>query len=248
MDAAANQHKIASFAERIVSLAEAHKEDMATIVDQAKAADLDTSALKRLASWKRKDATKRAESEAIDHQYRFLAGEVPEPATLPPDCELATAIRLFREGMTVRDVAKEMEIAVGKAHKLKTQAAAFSGVHVHLNVNADPETGELPRDMVEGDLGEWIAETPVAVPAGNDGASAVTSGFRPVAASTWAFITAPVLAQLAAEEAERAVKEAIREGKRAERAALAERNRRIDADTLDFPPHLRRSPAQGHAG
>lgn len=230
----ANSHNIALFAERIVSLAEAHKEDMATIIDQAKAADLDASALKRLASWKRKDATKRAESEAIDHQYRFLAGEVPESATLPPECELATAIRLFRENMTVRDVAKEMNIAVGKAHKLKTQAAAFSGVHVHLNVNADPETGELPRDMVPGDLGDWLPQA--TLPLNTNAAT-----MPPVPApGIWHTITTPVLEQLAAEEAVRAAKEAERIRKAAERLALAERNRIIDADPLEFPPHLKR--------
>jgi uncharacterized protein (UPF0335 family) len=58
-------------------------------------------------------------------------------------------------------------------------------------------------------------------------------------ASAWQHITAPVLEQLAAEEAVRAEREAERERKRAERLALAERNRQIDADPLDIPPFLK---------
>lgn len=149
----ANRHNIASFAERMVTLADAYKADLAGIVEEAKEVEVDTGALKRLASWKRKDSIKRDEAEALDHQYRFLAGEVPNAAELPPGGELATAVRLYGEGMTVTQVQAEMGVSRGKAHKLKTQAAAFSGVHVQMNANAHAKN---VREMVEEDLGQYV--------------------------------------------------------------------------------------------
>lgn len=239
----ANKHNIAAFADRMVTLADAYKADLAGIVEEAKEVEVDAGALKRLASWKRKDSIKRDEAEALDHQYRFLAGEVPDAAELPAGGELATAVRLYGEGMTVTQVQAEMGVSRGKAHKLKTQAAAFAGVHVHANMNADPETGELPRDMVEGDLGEVERGAPNAL-RGDDALAEVTTApaLSPPPA-VWHFITAPVLAQAAAEEAARLEKEAERERKRAERLALAERNRLIDEDPLELPAFLRRVAA-----
>lgn len=175
----ASAHNITSLSDRLTNLAEDYKADVASVIKDAKEFEVDPAAIRRLASWKRMDPVKRAEREALDDQYRFLAGELPTPATLPPEGELATAVRLFNEKMTVRDVAAEMGIAVGKAHRLKTQAAAFA-VHVQVNVNApasdhrlmldgdigewlpshDPETGELPRDMCEADLGDYALIKP----------------------------------------------------------------------------------------
>lgn len=214
----ANQHNIAAFADRMVTLADGYKADVAGVIEEAKKADLDTGGLKRLASWKRRDRTVRDDAEALDHQYRFLAGEVPDAAELPAGGELATAARLYREGMTVTQVQAEMGVSRGKAHKLKTQAAAFSGVHVHVQMNAGDH-----RAMEAADLGEW---TPPAPDMG-------------IPTSVWHLITAPVLEALAAEEAVRVAAAAERARKAAEREAEREKNRRIDADPLDFPAHLK---------
>lgn len=139
----ANAHKIAAFAERLEKLTADFKSDLDTLKEQAEKADIDFAGIRRLVSWQRKDATKRAEQEAIDHQYRFLAGDVDEPASIPRSGELATAIQLFGEHKSIRQVADTLKISVGKAHKLKTLAALFT-VHLEMNVNTnDPETGEI---------------------------------------------------------------------------------------------------------
>lgn len=140
--------KVTSFAERLIALAEAYRADVATVIDQAKAADVDAPALRRLAAWMRKDEIARLEQEAVDDQYRFLAGLAPAPAELPAEGVLATAAALFADKLTIRAVAKEMGISVGKAHQLKIKAAAFN-VHPVVNVNTpahDPATGEVIED------------------------------------------------------------------------------------------------------
>jgi uncharacterized protein (UPF0335 family) len=160
---AANSHNIASLADRLANLSEAYKADVAAVMEDAEQAEVDKTGLRRLVSWRNKDAIKRAEQEAIDEQYRFLAGERDKPASVPRGGELAVAIQLFGEHKTVRDVAKTMGVSVGKAQKLKTLAAAFAGaVHVHLNVNAaavemtdaDLGTAEPVREMVADDIGD----------------------------------------------------------------------------------------------
>lgn len=133
----ANRHSIAAFAERLAILANAYKDDVAVVINDAKEADVDPSALRRLVAWMRLDAVTRAERDALDDQYRFLAGEIAEPAALPTEGVLAQAVMLYGDGLTVRQVADTLKISVGKAHKLKTQAAAFT---VHLNVNMNGET------------------------------------------------------------------------------------------------------------
>ena len=143
----ANSHNIASLADRLTTLADAYKADVDAVIEDAKRAEVDTSALRRLVSWQRKDATKRTEQEAIDHQYRFLAGELDEPAALPAEGELAEAARHYADKLTVRQVAGVMKVSVGKAQKLKTLAALFT-VHAEMNVNTsphDPKTGEIPQ-------------------------------------------------------------------------------------------------------
>lgn len=252
----ANAHNLTSLSDRLVNLAETYKADRASVMDDAKEFEVDTAALQRLASWKRTDATKRAEKEALDEQYRFLAGELPGPATLPADGELATAVRLFGEKMTVRQVAEEMGIAVGKAHRLKTQAAAFA-VHVNMNVNKTNH-----RDMIADDIGHWlpphdaetgeIHETALGSPPLPEPESEVGSGSNPTPSimpspDAWQEITLVRVEieerERVAREAERAEREAAAERRRAEREALAARNREIDADTLDLPPFLDRRVA-----
>lgn len=171
----ANAHNISALADRLANLSEVYKGDVAVVMEDAKSAEVDTAALRRYVSWSGKDAVKRAEQEAIDHQYRFLAGEVDEPATLPAEGLLCQAIRLYADKLTVRQVAKVLEVSVGKAQQLKTLAVAFAGsvhVHVHVNVNTaremtaddlgewlpahDAETGELPREMDDADLGDYL--------------------------------------------------------------------------------------------
>lgn len=120
------------FADRLNALAAAYKDDVSAVIEEAKQAEVDPAALRRLASWMRKDEIDRLEQEAVDDQYRFLAGMRPAPAELPTEGELATAAALYASDMTIRAVAKDMGISVGKAHQLKLKAAAFN---VHPRVN-----------------------------------------------------------------------------------------------------------------
>lgn len=234
----ANKHNIAALSDRLTNLADAYKEDVAGVIEEAKRAEIEPAALRRLVGWKRMDATKRAEREAIDDQYRFLAGELPTPATLPPNGELATAVRMFGEGMTVRQVAEAMEIAVGKAHKLKTQAAAFmDSVHVHVNVN----TPKMP-EMVAGDLGEWLPPHDTEI--GEILAEEITSKPKPASIlpspEAWQGITLVREAHHAAIEAAREAKRLEREQDRKRMAALAALT---DNDMPDPPPFLIRAQA-----
>jgi uncharacterized protein (UPF0335 family) len=234
----ANKHNIASLSERLANLHDTYKADVEGVIEDAKKVEVEPAALRRLVSWKRVPSVKRAEREAIDDQYRFLAGELPTPATLPPDSELATAVRLFNDDMSVRQVAEEMEISVGKAHKLKTQAAAFKGsVHVQMNMNT-PKV----REMVADDIGQWlpphdhntgeIIETVVSV---------VTRDVTPRAIlpspSAWASITTVREAHHAAIEAAR---EAKREARRREMEQLNKLAALTDDDMPDQPAFLRR--------
>ena len=75
----------------------------------------------------------------MDHQYRFLAGLRPK-RQMPAGSELAQAASLYAADMPVRTVAKEMGISVGKAHKLKVKAAAFT-VQPLVNMNAPQKKG-----------------------------------------------------------------------------------------------------------
>lgn len=138
--------KIISFAERFIALRNAFREDSVTLTDQAKEAEVDMPALRRLVAYMSKDDMERQVQEAIDDQYRFLAGLAAAPAELPAESQLAAAAALCADKMTIRAVAKEMGISVGKAHQLKIKAAAFN-VHVDVNVNKiDPTTGEVIQE------------------------------------------------------------------------------------------------------
>lgn len=133
-----NRHKVALFSDRLKRVAEAYKADVDSIMEDVKKAEVDPAAVRRLASWKRKDPTKRLEQEIIDEQYRFLAGEIPDPPEPPTDGELGVAIAMFREKATVRQVADELKISVGKAHKLKVLASAFIVQQEMNTVNETP--------------------------------------------------------------------------------------------------------------
>ena len=128
----AGRHTIAALAERLTRLSEGYRDDVAVVVEEARQAQVDPAALRRLVAWMRLDATQRAERAAVDDQYRFLAGEVSLPAELPIEGQLASAVRLYGMHKSVREVAAELKVSVGKAHKLRTQAAAFT---VHRCVN-----------------------------------------------------------------------------------------------------------------
>lgn len=136
-----NRHKVVLFAERLKRITEAYRADVESIIEDAKKAEVDPSGLRRLVAWMRRDSVKRAEQEAIDHQYRFLAGEVDEAAALPTDGELARAVSLYEDKHSVRQVAETLKISVGKAHKLKVLAAAFI-VHQEMNTVNDPPAVE----------------------------------------------------------------------------------------------------------
>ena len=126
------RHAIAALAERLIRLSDGYRDDVAVVVEEAWQAQVDPAALRRLVAWMRLDAVQRAEREALDDQYRFLAGELSQPAELPIEGELANAARLYGMHKSVREVAAELKVSVGKAHKLRTQAAAFT---VHSGVN-----------------------------------------------------------------------------------------------------------------
>jgi uncharacterized protein (UPF0335 family) len=135
-----NRHKVALFSDRLKRVAEAYKADVDSIMEDVKKAEVDPAAVRRLASWRRKDPAKRLEQEIIDEQYRFLAGEIPNPPEPPTEGELGVAIAMFREKATVRQVADELKISVGKAHKLKVLANAFI-VQQEMNI-----VNEAPQD------------------------------------------------------------------------------------------------------
>lgn len=137
------------FATRLRDLQDAGKETVAKLLEKAAAEGIDPAGLRRFVAWKRQDAERRAQQEAIDQQCRYLAGERDKPATLPIGCELAQAVNCFAKKMTVRQVAEALHVSVGKAQKLRNYARMFD-VHVHSNVNAepdhDPDTGEIIED------------------------------------------------------------------------------------------------------
>lgn len=129
-----NRHKVAQFAERLRNVHDAYKADVEAIIEEAKQAEVDPAGLRRLVAWMRRDAVKRAEQALIDEQYRFLAGEVAEAPPEPTDGELAVAISMLRNKASVRQIADELKVSVGKAHKLKVLATAFI---VHRSVNSE---------------------------------------------------------------------------------------------------------------
>jgi hypothetical protein len=142
--------KIRDFADRLTKLADAYKADRAALLAKAKNANIEPAALQRLVAWMRKDELVRLEQEAVDDQYRFLAGMLPAPAHLPKKGELATAAALYNDGLPTRAVAKKMGISLGKAHKLKVKAAAFN-VQPHVNMNNEPEPASPPAARTTGE-------------------------------------------------------------------------------------------------
>jgi uncharacterized protein (UPF0335 family) len=133
-----------TLAAQLRDLQDATKAQIAGVMARAEEAGLDPAGLRRFVSWKRKNEEKRAQQEAIDQQCRYLAGERETPAQLPIGCELAQALNLYRRGLTVRQVAEELHVSVGKAGKLRQLSRMFA-VHVHATVNTphDPATGEV---------------------------------------------------------------------------------------------------------
>ena len=183
------RHAIAALAERLIRLSDGYRDDVAVVVEEARQAQVDPAALRRLVAWMRLDAVQRAEREALDDQYRFLAGEVSQPAELPIEGELANAVRLYGMHKSVREVAAELKVSVGKAHKLRMQAAAFT-VHQSVNtvntpnapdaaftVHRDVNTPNAPDAAFTVHSGVNTVNTPAATPVpGENGAAS-----RPVA-------------------------------------------------------------------
>lgn len=233
--------KLTAFADRLRNLREGFKEDVQTLMSDAGEANIEGPALRRLVSWMAQDHVKRAEKEAIDEQYRFLAGERATPATPPAGSMLALAIDLYRNEATVRTVAETLDVSVGKAASLRSQAAAFL-VHVHENVNAVPEV----RQMEAGDLGEWL---PPHDPDTGEVIEEITLAPKPAsilpAPTTWKEITA---ARDEWEAAAEAIREARREARRQENERASKLALLTDADMPPIPDYLRRTPAQGRAG
>ena len=142
-------NQIKALADRLTELANEYKANRAALLDEASKADVDPAALGRLVTWMRKDELARLEQEAVDDQYRFLAGLRPTGAEIPRGSQLATAVSLYADGMTVRAVAEKMGISVGKAHKLKMKAAAFN-VQPHVNMNA-PHQQRRFNQLIRGE-------------------------------------------------------------------------------------------------
>lgn len=225
--------KLIAFADRLRNLRESFKQDAADLIEDATEADIEAPALRRLVSWLSQDHAKRAEREAIDDQYRFLAGERAVPATPPPESLLALAIELYRSQATVRTVAETLGVSVGKAHALRAQAAAFL-VHVNMNMNA-PKV----REMVADDIGQWL---PPHDPKTGELLSITPEQQASILphAAAWHAVTA-------VREAHHARIEAEREARRLKRQQENERASRLatltDDAMPDQPPFLRRSAA-----
>jgi uncharacterized protein (UPF0335 family) len=239
-----DREQFQALAGELRDLQDATKGKTTSIMERALGAGFDPAGIRRFVAWKRQDQEKRAQREAIDHQCRYLAGEVETPAVLPIGCELYRALHLYRRKMTVRQVADEMKISTGKAGNLYKLARMF-GVHVHDNVDSPkvdmitpPAAAALPaHDPATGEVLE------VAGPAEGIGHNSKRACIIPQP-DAWKEITLARDATEAAWAAEAAriaaEKEAERERKRRELEALKERNRQIDADDLAFPPGLDR--------
>lgn len=133
-----NRHKVAIFADRLRNVLDANKADVEAVVEDIKKAEIDPAGVRRLVSWMRRDKSKRTDQEIVDDQYRFLAGELPAAPKPPTEGELAVAIAMYGERRSVRQVADELKVSVGKAYKLKVLASLFI-VHPEMNtVNAPP--------------------------------------------------------------------------------------------------------------
>ncbi len=145
-----NADKLKAFATHLRTLREGFKDDCDTLMEDAEKAGIEKAALRRLVAWQGQDHVARAEREAIDEQYRFLAGERATPGVLPVEGMLAQAVGLYGRKATVRTVAEALKVSTGKAHKLKAQAAAFL-VHVHADMNTDDGQPHGDPATVAGD-------------------------------------------------------------------------------------------------
>lgn len=227
-----DREEFKALAGELRDLQDATKGKTATIMERALGAGFDPAGVRRFVAWKRQDEGKRAQREAIDHQCRYLAGEVDTPAVLPIGCELAQALNCYRRKLTVRQASDELSISTGKAGNLYKLARMFD-VHVHISV--DKAAAALPpHDPVTG---------AVTSPAKGIGHNSKRACILPRPAA-WKEITSARDAAAAAQAAEvariAAEKVAERERRRLELEELKRRNAEIDADTLDFPPHLNR--------
>ena len=155
-------NKIVALSQRLAKLANDYKATRAALLDEAGMADIDPAALGRLVTYMRKDELARLDQQAVDNQFRFHAGLRPTEAEIPHGGQLAMAASLYADGKTVRAVAEQMGISVGKAHKLKMEAAAFN-VQAQMNMNTAHETA---LQTVEPDSEEGDTRTEASKPAG----------------------------------------------------------------------------------
>ena len=105
------KEELSKFADRLAKLAADHTAALAQLLDEAKLADIEPAALRRLVAWSRKDEVARLEQQAVDEQYRHIVGLRANPAALPSGGRLAAAAALYGEGLTVRDVARKLASA-----------------------------------------------------------------------------------------------------------------------------------------
>jgi hypothetical protein len=104
-------NKLAELAQRKAKLANDYKVAVAALRDEAKEANIDPAALGRLVTYMRKDEQARLDQQAVDDQYRFLAGLRSAAAEIPPGGQLAMAAALYAKDMKVRAVADKMGIS-----------------------------------------------------------------------------------------------------------------------------------------
>lgn len=122
-----DDNPIVRFADRINAIKTRAREDMAVVIDEAKAAGHDPATLRKIASLLEMDEDKREERDTLLDLYRSAAGIDPpmENVDYRQNQEDWRAADLFEADLSVRDVAKRMKISTGKAHKLRVRWCAF---------------------------------------------------------------------------------------------------------------------------
>ena len=82
----AGRHTIAALAERLTRLSDGYRDDVAVVVEEARQAQVDPAALRRLVAWMRLDAVQRAEREALDEGMapeKVMDPSLTQPAPSP---------------------------------------------------------------------------------------------------------------------------------------------------------------------
>jgi hypothetical protein len=135
-------NKITDLVETFARLEEAR----ARAIKEAREAELDPAALQRAARSTPASVLKRQVQTTVDHQFRFLANRESQPATIPPESDLARVAALCAKGMSARDIAKELGFGKSKAGKLMQQAQLF-GVRISADADSAADDIEIPKRL-----------------------------------------------------------------------------------------------------